>query len=610
MKGRRNERGQVLAIVAILLVAFIGMLGLVIDVGHVYVEQRHLQTAVDASALAAAQDLPDGDQAETTADDYSGYPGSKNGFFESDLVVGNPTVTPKCLSVATAGVSCAVGTGGCQGPIGCNAVQVTQTVDVKPWFMGVLGFGSQTISASATATIAGGASKPLDIELVIDSTGSMDDDCTSAVDGIPSGLQTKLDCAKAGIRALLTSLYPCAVNLVSCPAADSTHNVAEPLDRIGLMTFPGITNRTNVPSDPAPFTDVPKETNCANDIGTGDVGYSGTPNYLIIPFSSDWRAADTAAVLNKDSPLVQSVWWKGCVGGVYPINGGGGAGSIVGGGTGDLSTATNVGAVGNGTTGGNPGDTSTAANGAGIGDGSAASPSPDEQGATNAIPIGGGPHSGSTGDRGSATNGPGIGGGANSASGNDRTKASGTATSLTVARPSNAVAGDFILASVTTKGNLTSNGNICAPTTGTWARIRQTMQSTGATMVTHASFWTTTDTSSTYKFTFTTGACGGAGVSVAATEVAVRYTGVDPEQPDRHVGGANRQRRHRHRPHGSPGHTQPSGRRDRAPLQHGIDARGRHRSLPVARLDRARLGNRRRARARCRGSDPNGYRDE
>src|SRR5580765_5178338 len=97
MRPRRNENGQVIAIVAILLVAFIGMLGLVIDVGRIYVAQRHLQIAVDAAALAAAQDLPNGDAAEQTAQGYSGYPGEKNAIGDLDLTAGVPVATPKCL---------------------------------------------------------------------------------------------------------------------------------------------------------------------------------------------------------------------------------------------------------------------------------------------------------------------------------------------------------------------------------------------------------------------------------------------------------------------------------------------------------------------------------
>lgn len=54
-----NERGQVIIIVALLIVSLVGMTALVIDVGSLYQERRHLQTVADAAALAGAQELPE-----------------------------------------------------------------------------------------------------------------------------------------------------------------------------------------------------------------------------------------------------------------------------------------------------------------------------------------------------------------------------------------------------------------------------------------------------------------------------------------------------------------------------------------------------------------------
>ena len=62
-----NERGQVAVIVALLIVAIIGMVALVVDVGSIYEERRQLQTVADAAALAGAQDLPVEDPINNTA---------------------------------------------------------------------------------------------------------------------------------------------------------------------------------------------------------------------------------------------------------------------------------------------------------------------------------------------------------------------------------------------------------------------------------------------------------------------------------------------------------------------------------------------------------------
>lgn len=49
---RKNEEGQVLVFVAMLMFALLGFSALVIDVGYFYVEKNQLQNAVDAAALA------------------------------------------------------------------------------------------------------------------------------------------------------------------------------------------------------------------------------------------------------------------------------------------------------------------------------------------------------------------------------------------------------------------------------------------------------------------------------------------------------------------------------------------------------------------------------
>jgi Putative Flp pilus-assembly TadE/G-like len=65
----RGARGQVLVIVALLLVILLAFSGLAIDVGRQVAEHRHIQTAVDAAALAACRALIDGDSDATAAGD-------------------------------------------------------------------------------------------------------------------------------------------------------------------------------------------------------------------------------------------------------------------------------------------------------------------------------------------------------------------------------------------------------------------------------------------------------------------------------------------------------------------------------------------------------------
>jgi hypothetical protein len=60
MPRRSAPRGQVLVMFAILLVVLLGFAGIAIDFGRQNAEQRHVQTAADAGALAACRALIDG----------------------------------------------------------------------------------------------------------------------------------------------------------------------------------------------------------------------------------------------------------------------------------------------------------------------------------------------------------------------------------------------------------------------------------------------------------------------------------------------------------------------------------------------------------------------
>ena len=162
----------------------------------------------------------------------------------------------------------------------------------------------------------------------------MESACSSSVAGVPGtgSTPTKLDCAKAGIRALLGTLYPCDLSLVSCGSVVSGNDVANPLDRVGLMVFPGLNSPTS--------TNLAKEIDCVDNVFSSDVSYSNSLGYKVIPFSSNYRTS-AASGLNKSSDIVKSIYWDKCPSRAYPYGGGGGSSSIVGGGTNDRSSATN-----------------------------------------------------------------------------------------------------------------------------------------------------------------------------------------------------------------------------------------------------------------------------
>ena len=67
-----NQRGQSMVLSLVFLTVLLGMSALVLDVGSWYRAHRSAQSTADASALAAAQGLPDTAQATALANEYAG----------------------------------------------------------------------------------------------------------------------------------------------------------------------------------------------------------------------------------------------------------------------------------------------------------------------------------------------------------------------------------------------------------------------------------------------------------------------------------------------------------------------------------------------------------
>jgi Flp pilus assembly protein TadG len=351
----RQRNGQVVPLVAMCMVVFFGFAALVFDLGRAFVAQKQLQAAVNAAALVAGQTLPNATNANIAAAAYGGGVGEKNAVRGYGVTAGSPSVTFECVSHApnyTSG-SCPADTSntGCHpsgtqptqpsGATTCNAVLVKETATVSTTFASSF-LPSITISASATAGARGGKSHPIHAYVILDNTQSITQGCSGAVPGVSS--PEKIDCAKAGMQALLEALWPCDSSLSSCgtatansAAADGTPqlgaNVAYPVDEVGLLVFPAI----KVPS-PASSTPVGDEIDCnANDnfsvtyppwtpytynAGATDGGIPSSDAYLgyqAVALSSDYRSSVAATTLNwTTSKLVETVDWGQCSGSKYP----------------------------------------------------------------------------------------------------------------------------------------------------------------------------------------------------------------------------------------------------------------------------------------------------
>ena len=183
----RDERGQVIVFVVIAFVFLTGMIGIVIDIGYAYKTQRDLQSAADAAALAGAQQLPDSTAATATATQYGA---SRSGGNKMTRATVTESVTTACISTIP----------GCN-PV--NSVAVSETADVPTFFAKIFGLNSFKVHVKATACSPCG-SKPVDVMLVVDRTGSMCQNSAGQAD--PSC--TDLNNARAGVRTFLSFFDP------------------------------------------------------------------------------------------------------------------------------------------------------------------------------------------------------------------------------------------------------------------------------------------------------------------------------------------------------------------------------------------------------------------
>ena len=221
MRKANGERGQILPLVAIALVALLGICAFSIDVGYAYYAKRQLQSAVDAAALAGAQDLPNATLAFQTAQEYGDANKPPN------LASFDFEYTAKCTNTSVVAA-------GCNPAVNPNAIVVTGKASTNAWFARLFGIDHFDVSAHASAC-SPCSSNPVDLVIAIDRTGSM---CQPAT---PDGTCTDLNNAKDGVRTMLGILNPpnVQVGMVAFPPVESTTTdpCAAPFNSLGSNGF-------------------------------------------------------------------------------------------------------------------------------------------------------------------------------------------------------------------------------------------------------------------------------------------------------------------------------------------------------------------------------------
>ncbi len=153
---RKSESGTFGVIGALALVTTLSLSALVVDIGVLLVGRARIAAALDASVLAAAQDLPDTAQATNTFDQYVAANMPQNAIYS---VNGTNLSFPGILN---------------------NRIRATATVNANLGFMRVLGMDFGTVGAVAEAQNA-----DPDLVLTEDRSGSM---CEDSHPGWPNWL--------------------------------------------------------------------------------------------------------------------------------------------------------------------------------------------------------------------------------------------------------------------------------------------------------------------------------------------------------------------------------------------------------------------------------------
>lgn len=151
-----RQRGAVAIVVGLLIAVLVGFIGLALDGGHLYLTKTELQNSADACALAASYELtgaPSIAPASFARAEAAGQTvGQMNKVDFQGSAISNSEIS---VSFGTALSSGSGWVGAGAASPSSKYVRCTLTRGgIAPWFMQVIGFGPQTVSSLATATLA------------------------------------------------------------------------------------------------------------------------------------------------------------------------------------------------------------------------------------------------------------------------------------------------------------------------------------------------------------------------------------------------------------------------------------------------------------------------
>lgn len=160
--GRRRslkERGVIIILTAITLLIMLPVAGLAIDAAVMYAVKARLQSAVDASSIAAARTLNVGMTLEEQIDSARNR---AYDFFDANFPIGTWGSKDKIISVDVA-----------ETGYKTRTVTVTASVDIPQMFMQMLGFKYSRVASEGKAS-----RRDVNLILILDRSGSMKDTST------------------------------------------------------------------------------------------------------------------------------------------------------------------------------------------------------------------------------------------------------------------------------------------------------------------------------------------------------------------------------------------------------------------------------------------------
>ncbi|WP_024302871.1 pilus assembly protein TadG-related protein [Pseudogulbenkiania sp. MAI-1] len=155
LPSRRHQKGVVAIIVGLCIVVLIGFLGLVADLGRLFITKTELSNAADACALAAAAELKGDADSLNRAESAGMTVGQRNKVdFQGDdvVIVPNSDVTFSDHLNGAYFAKDAVATANI--PNMKYAKCTLPQTGIMPWFMQVMGAGAQSVTAHAVASLS------------------------------------------------------------------------------------------------------------------------------------------------------------------------------------------------------------------------------------------------------------------------------------------------------------------------------------------------------------------------------------------------------------------------------------------------------------------------